>query len=176
MPTPPAWSDDGEVWIVDTGVFVACGREGNDKYAALRRLAVSREMRFLVPRRVYDELGGAPDGSTPQDVPIERAVEAGWVRVADEPDYTNGTVASVMDSVRSFVAQSSNRAEDEIEKADTALAGVAVHCLERGGVSSVRVVTTDRDAGEGTVTALSAHGFSDRVVYEDGFELIEAIT
>jgi hypothetical protein len=37
-------------------------------------------------------------------------------------------------------------------------------------------VTTDSDAGDGVVTALSANGFEDRVQFKDGFELIDEIT
>jgi hypothetical protein len=151
------WTDDGEAWIVDTGVFVACGREGSQKFEALRRFAVSRELVFVIPQRVYEELGGAPDGGSPEQTPVDSAVDGGWVRVAADLDYTDGTVASVMDTVRSYIANSSNRPEDEIEKADAALAGVAVQLLGRVYVSSVRVVTTDQDAGEGAVTALEAH-------------------
>jgi hypothetical protein len=38
------------------------------------------------------------------------------------------------------------------------------------------VVTTDTDAGEGTVAALAANGFEDRIQFRDGFELIDEIT
>lgn len=170
------WTDDGEAWVVDTGVFVACGREGSQKFEALRRFAVSRELVFVIPQRVYEELGGAPGGSSPEQTPVDSAIGGGWVRVAADLDYTDGTVASVMDTVQSYIASSSNRPEDEIEKADAALAGVAVQLLGRVDVSSVRVVTTDRDAGEGAVTALEAHGFDGQIAYEDGFELVERLS
>jgi len=37
-------------------------------------------------------------------------------------------------------------------------------------------VTTDIDAGEGIISALSKNGFDDRVQFKNGFELIEEIT
>jgi hypothetical protein len=130
----------------------------------------------VIPQRVYHELGGAPNRSTPGQTHINSAINAGWVTVADEPDYTNSTVSKVMDDVRTFIAQSSNRREDQIEKADTALAAVVADRLDAGDVAFACVVTTDIDAGEGIVSALSKNGFDDRVQFKNGFELIEEIT
>jgi hypothetical protein len=141
---------EGVVWVADTGLFVACGRQQNNKYTALERFARRNDLTFVVPERVCDELGGAPDRSTPGQTPIDSAIDAGWVTVADEPDYTNSTVSQVMDDVRSFIAQSSNRQEDQIEKADTALAAVAAERLD-AGMEFAYIVTTDIDAGEGIV-------------------------
>ena len=117
-------------WVADTGLSIVCGRQQNNKYTALERFARQNDLTFVIPQRVYDELGGAPDRSTPGQTPINSAIDAGWVTVADEVDYTNSTVSQVMDDVRSFIARSSNRNEDQIEKADTALAAVAVELLE----------------------------------------------
>lgn len=117
-------------WVADTGLFIVCGRQQNNKYTALERFARQNDLTFVIPQRVYDELGGALDRSTPGQTPINSAIDAGWVTVADEVDYTNSTVSQVMDDVRSFIARSSNRNEDQIEKADTALAAVAVELLE----------------------------------------------
>ena len=169
-------SDESVAWIADTGLFIACGRQQNNKYTALERFAHRDDITFVIPQRVYDELGGAPDRSTPGQTPINSALEAGWVTVADEPDYTDGTVSRVMDAVRSYIADSSNRNEDDIEKADTALAAVAVARLEGDAVESVCLVTTDSDAGNGAVTALETNGYENRVRYVDGFELIDDIT
>ena len=168
--------EEDSVWVADTGLFIACGRQQNNKYVALRQFAQRKGISFVIPRRVHEELGGAPDRSTPGRTPINSAIDAGWVTVADELDYSNSTVASVMDDVRTFIARASNRDEDRVEKADTALAGVAAQLLERGDASSVVVVTTDRDAGEGAVRALEADGFDGRIEFKDGFELIEEIT
>lgn len=79
-----------------------------------------------------------------------------------------------MDDVRAFIARSSNRDEDQIEKADTTLAAVAAEVLEENA-DFVCIVTTDRDAGEGVVAALEANGYVNRVRFENGFELIDDI-
>jgi hypothetical protein len=167
---------ENTVWVADTGLFVACGRQQNSKYTALERFARRNGISFAIPRRVHDELGGAPERSTPGQTTIDSAIDAGWVTVADEPDYTKSTVSQVMDDVRTFIAQSSNRREDKIEKADTALAAIVVERLGADDVESAVVVTTDTDAGEAIVSALSKNGFDDCVQFENGFELIEEIT
>lgn len=167
---------EGVLWVVDTGVFIACGRQQNNKYTALETFAQRNSLSFVIPQRVYDELGGAPDRSTPSQTPINSAVTAGWVTVAAEPDYTISTVSQVMDDVRTYIAQSSNRPEDQIEKADTALAAVAAERLEEGDADFACVVTTDTDAGNGIISALSRNGFDERAQFRDGFELIEEIT
>jgi hypothetical protein len=167
---------EGVIWVADTGLFVACGRQQNNKYTALERFAKQNDLSFVIPQRVYDELGGAPDRSTPGQTPINSAIDAGWVTVAEKPDYTNNTVSQVMDDVRTFIAQSSNRREDQIEKADTALAAVAAERLDAGDAGFVCIVTTDIDAGEGIVSTLSRNGFDERVQFKDGFELVDEIT
>jgi len=132
--------DDGDksvTWIADSGLFIACGRQQNNKYTALSRFARRNDITFVIPRRVYDELGSAPDRSTPGQTPINSAIGAEWVAVANEPDYTDGTVARVMDNIRSYIADSSNRDEDQIEKADTALGAIAVEQLNNGDAGTV---------------------------------------
>lgn len=162
-------------WVVDTGLFIACGRQQNNKYTALQQFAERNSLTFIIPQRVYDELGGAPNRSTPGQTPINSAIDSGWVTVATEPDYTNSTVSQVMDDVRSFIARSSNRNDDQVEKADTALAAVAVAALHEEA-DYVCLVTTDVDAGRGVVAALEANGFANQVRYKNGFDLIDEIT
>ncbi|AQL43298.1 hypothetical protein BV210_11605 [Halorientalis sp. IM1011] len=168
--------DESVVWIADSGLFIACGRQQNNKYTALERFSRRHDITFVIPERVYAELGGAPDRSTPGQTPINSAIDAGWVTVAADPDYTESTVSRVMDDIRAFIATSSNRDEDQIEKADTAFGAVAVDCLTNGDAESVSVITTDTDVGEGVVASLTANGFEDRVQFVDGFELIDEVS
>lgn len=148
--------------------FIACGRRHNTKYTALERFARRNDVTFVIPQRVYEELGGAPDRSTPGQLPIASAIDAGWVTVAPAIDHTNGTVSAVMDHAGRFIAKSSNRNEDQIEKADTALAGVSIQLLDTGEAEFIRLVTTDTAAGEGVVNAVEAHGFESRIAFETG--------
>lgn len=166
-------SSDSVAWVADSGFLIACGRQQNPKYSALERFARRHEITFVIPERVYEELGGAPDRSTPGQTPINSAIEAGWMRVADPLDYTETTVSAVMDRVRGYIARASNRPEDQIEKADTALAGVSVQLLTQTDVDFLTLVTTDTDAGRGVVAALDAHGFEGQVEYRNGFKFID---
>lgn len=163
-------------WIADSGLFIACGRQQTNKYTALARFAQHHESTFVIPQRVYEELGSAPDRSTPGQTPINSAIDTGWVTVADALDYTNPRVAAVMDDVRGFIARESNRDEDQIEKADTALGGVAIQLLDRGDATAIYLITTDTDAGNGVVAAIEAQGYDGQIEFKDGFELIEEIT
>lgn len=161
-------------WVADTGLFVACGRQDNEKYAALSRFVRRRELVLHIPRQVHEELGGAPERSSPASLPIDAAIEEGWVTVVDL-DYTDPTVSAVVDDARRFIANASNRDEDRIERADTALAGVAMTLLQ-GDTTAVRLVTTDRDAGAATARVLESHGFGGQVEVQDGFELLADIS
>ena len=169
-------SQETVVWVADTGLFIACGRQQNNKYTALQQFVQRNDITLVLPQRVYDELGGAPDRSTPGQTPINSALNDGWVEVADPPDYTNSTVSQVMDGVRGYIARSSNRDEDQIEKADTALAAVAATRLDDGSTEYACIITTDIDAGEGVVAALEENGFEGRVQFKNGFGLIDEIT
>ena len=154
---------------------IACGREQNNKYTALSSVAQRPNITFVIPQRVYEELGVAPARSTPGQTPINSAIDAGWVSVIDELNYTNPTVSAVMDDVRGYIARSSDRAEDTIEKADAALGGVAVQLLEEGDATHVRVVTTDEDAGNGVVAAIESQGYEGQIEFKNGFVLIDEL-
>lgn len=166
-------------YIADTGVFVRCGGPDNDKFQRLRRSIQQAGVSLLIPQRVYEELGGDPgaDEYPSSDIPYLDGVEEGWVVVADELDYTNPVVATVMDEARRFIANETDRAEDSIEKADTALLGLAAQLLDTETVSMVVLLTTDKPAGEAAATLLPEHGFGDRIEYQYvSAEYLESIT
>ncbi|NUE03635.1 hypothetical protein HUB97_14195 [Halorubraceae archaeon YAN] len=81
-----------------------------------------------------------------------------------------------MDDIRTYIANSSNHNENEIEKADTALGAVAIELFQRDEINHVCIVTTDIDAGEGSVNAVAAQGYQDRIYFENGFDFITRIT
>lgn len=77
MSEPSASIPDDATWVVDTGVFIACGRQERDKYRALERFARRNRLMLVIPQRVYEELGGASDRSTPGQTPINSAIDDG---------------------------------------------------------------------------------------------------
>jgi hypothetical protein len=154
-------------YIADTGVFVRCGSPDNKKFQRLRNALREAGVSLLVPQRVYDELGGnsATTEYPSGNVAYADGFEEGWLTVADELDYTESVVSTVMDAARRFIAAETDRDEDLIEKADTALLGLAVQVLASGQADHVVLLTTDKPAGRAAETLLPKHGFDDQLTY-----------
>jgi hypothetical protein len=118
-------------------------------------------------RRIYKELGGdsAADEYPSGNIAYSDGFEEGWIVVADELDYTNPLVSTVMDEARRFIANETGRDEDLTEKADTALVGLAAQVLDTGESDHVVLLTTDKPAGRAAEALLSQHGFSDGIEF-----------
>ncbi len=162
--------------IVDTCVFVACGQTDNPKFHGLATEAKRRGTTFLIPPQVYTELGGDPemDAYGSGSLPIESAVQAGWVTVAESLDYTDPTVSQVMDDARRFIAAETDRAEDSVEKADTAVIGLAVQLLNQGCAKTVIIYTGDQPAGNAAIQIIPRYGFdADQIEWIDGNTFID---
>ncbi|WP_129113912.1 hypothetical protein [Halegenticoccus tardaugens] len=167
------------VSIADTGVFVRCGGPDKDKFQRLRRAVRQAGIALRIPQRVYEELGGDPaaDAYPSGNIPYPDGFEEGWIVVADELDYTNPLVSTVMDEARRFIANETDRDEDITEKADTALVGLAAQVLDTGEADQVVLLTTDKPAGRAAETLLPQHGFSDRVEFQYvSVDYLETIT
>lgn len=107
------------IHIGDTGLFVAMGDIENRRYRAVRTFAHRNKITFVLPERVYEELTATR--SADRTLPIDAAIDDGWVRVADPLDYSMPLVSRVMDGVQRYIANADDRPEDEIERADAAL-------------------------------------------------------
>ena len=167
------------VYIADTGVFVRCGGPDKDKFQRLRRTLRQAGISLCIPQRVYEELGGDPaaDEYPSGDIPYPDGFEEGWIVVADELDYANPLVSTVMDEARRFIANETDRDENITEKADTALVGLAAQVLDTGQADHVVLLTTDKPAGRAAETLLSQHGFSDRIEFRYvSIEYLETLT
>jgi len=167
------------VYIADTGVFVRCGGPDRDKFQRLRRAVRQAGISLRVPQRVYEELGGDPaaDAYPSGNMPYPDGFEEGWIVVADELDYSNPLVSTVMDEARRFIANETDRDEDSIEKADTALVGLAAQLLDTGKADDVVLLTTDKPAGRAVETLLPQHGFSDCIDFRYvSVEYLETLT
>ena len=167
------------VYIADTGVFVRCGGPDKDKFQRLRRALRQAGVSLRIPQRVYEELGGDPaaDAYPSGNILYPGGFEEGWIVVADEIDYANPLVSTVMDEARRFIANETDRNEDITEKADTALVGLAAQVLDTGEADHVVLLTTDKPAGRAAETLLPQHGFSDRIEFRYvSVEYLEMIT
>jgi len=166
-------------YVADTGVFVRCGGPDKDKFQRLRRALRQAGVSLRIPQRVYEELGGDPaaDEYPSGNIPYPDGFEEGWIVVADKLDYANPLVSTVMDDTRRYIANETDRDEDHIEKADTALVGLAAQLLDTGEASSVVLLTTDKPAGNAAETLLPQHGFSDRIEFRYvSVEYLETVT
>lgn len=164
--------------IVDTCVFVACGRTDNPKFRQLANEAKRREATFRIPPRVYGELGGNPEtdmyGSG--SLPVDSAIQAGWVTVTEPPDYTNPTISRVMDDARRYIAAETDRSEDSVEKTDTAVVGLAVQLLTEGRAETVAIYTGDRPAGNAAEQIIPRYGFDAyQIEWIDGNAFVDSL-
>lgn len=155
--------------IADTGFIVPLGQPTNPRYQRVRTFAERNEIVFLIPERVYEELT-EPASET---ATIDIAIEKGWVAVSDPLDYSVPLVSKTMDGVQRYIANADDRPEDEIERADTALGGLAAQVLAEGSASSVYIYTSDIAAGEGVETVLGSQEYNDSVTFVNAFQFID---
>lgn len=134
------------VALVDTNFLVAVGGPTNSKYRALREYVQQRDVVLKVPRRVERELSTMHYADR-----VERAVEEGWAERIDPPSPTDSEAVNAMDFVRREIARQTGKDEHDVEKADTALAGLAVEYLKRTD-EPVAVLTDDRVAARAIET------------------------
>ncbi len=112
--------------IIDSSVLFAIGAPDNEKYQAFQRFVTQRELSVYIPTHVAEELGEAPDAYTFHRERLRAAQEAGWLERA-EIDYKNPNVSEVIDRMRNRMVNLSadDVSEDEVEKTDTVLGGLA---------------------------------------------------
>ncbi len=158
--------------VADTGLVVALGQAGDERYRAVERFARRNELTFTLPRRVYDELTEPVETAHP---PVDTAVADGWIRVADPPAYHVSLVSRAMDGVQRYVTNADGRPADEVERADAALAGVVAHGFAVDDVETAYVYTTDVAAGRGVERVFADEGYGDSVVFVDGFQFVESL-
>jgi hypothetical protein len=137
------------------GAVCRDGAADNDRYRAVRRYARQNGIRFVVPEQVYDELTDATIEA--DEIPVDSAIEEGWVRTAEPVDYSESSVSRAMDGVQRYIANADDRSADEIERADPALAGVAAQAFADGTVDHAYIYTTDVLAGRGADTVGYRH-------------------
>lgn len=143
--------------VIDTSVVIAIGRPDNEKYRALEQYITRNDITVRVPDYVASELGESPEPYQYQHESLRAAQDAGWVRPISV-DFDDPTVSGVIDRTRQRMASLSadDVTEDEIEKTDTVLAGVAYQLAE--SEQSVGVLVSDALAEQAIGDILSAEG------------------
>lgn len=162
--------------LADTGFLLALGSPSNERYQRVRTFAERNDLTFLIPERVYDELtDAAGDRFDADTLPVDVAIDEGWVRVGDPLEYTNPLVSKTMDGIQRFIANADDRPADEIERANPALGALAAQRLSSSGTTHAYIYTTDRAAGEGAKAVLRSAGYGDSVSVAYGFEFIDEL-
>jgi hypothetical protein len=87
---------DVEAHVIDTNLFVTFER--HDTIELLERAVRAHDIVLLLPSRVHEEL--TPANYPYRTPPVDDAIEAGWVQILEEVDYTNPVVSATMDIVR----------------------------------------------------------------------------
>lgn len=169
---------DSDVVFLDSSVLISCGRRNGARFQALAREARQRDVVFRIPPQVYAEVTGdaSLDEYTTSDSVVDEALREGWMKVTESPSYAESDISNVMDQARSFIANSSDRSEDTVEKADTEIVGLALEMLLTGTAKRVTIVTNDIPLGEATKALLPQYGFDDeQVIWLTGGELADEL-
>ena len=160
-----------ESHIIDANLFIRFER--HDSVDLLERAVTEQNVVLLLPTRVYEEL--TPDSYPYGSPPIEDAIDAGWVQLLEEVDYSNPVVSATMDMVRQYIAAATDRPEHPIEQADAEVGGAAATLLEQGRTESIAIYTNDVPAFRGIERALSQHDYEDPVQLVKAFDFVKSV-
>lgn len=162
--------------IIDSSVLFAMGGPSNEKYQAFERFVRQQNITVTVPEQVAEELGESPGAYEYQRDRLRAAQEAGWL-TPGHIDFSVSRVSEVVDTTRTRMAALSadDVTEDEIEKTDTILAGLAYQYVAEGS-THVTVFVSDRIAERAITDVLSAVGVEDRTLVVEGREFLKELT
>ena len=160
-----------ESHIIDANLFIRFER--HDTVDLLERAVTEHDVVLLLPTRVYEEL--TPESYFHGTPPIEDSLEAGWVPLLEEVDYSNPVVSATMDIVRQYISAATDRPEHTIEQADAEVGGAAATLLEQGQTESIAIYTNDLPAFRGIERALSQHGYEEPVQLVKAFDFSKSV-
>ena len=167
MTASPAIPADSTA-IIDSSVLFAMGGPDNEKYRAFQRFVTRQRITVTVPRRVAEELGESPAAYAYQRDRLRAAQEAGWLEPGSI-DFSVPGVSEVVDRTRARMAKRSAEdvTEDEIEKTDTILAGLAYQYAIDEAIH-VTVFVSDTLAEGAIRDVLSSTTVGDRTLVVEG--------
>jgi hypothetical protein len=148
--------------IVDAGVFRGVGKPPNDKYNSLKNAVEAADSSLLLPRPIYQELGGNPSADTfPSGSDfVDDAIENGWVEIA-EPIEDDLPISSAVEDAHTVVANQSNHPKTIRAEEDAAVIGLAMQLFERNESIYVITHTTDRPVAMAANIVLPEYGYYD---------------
>lgn len=173
--TEPGKIPADSIAVIDTSVLFAMGGPENEKYHAFQRFATRTNLTVTVPEQVARELGESPDVYTYQRDRLRAAQEAGWL-TSTQIDFTISGVPGVVDRTRQRMAKRSaaDVSEDEIEKTDTILAGVAYQ-FATSDFTHVTVFVSDRLAEDAIRDVLDSTSVGERTLVVEGRQFLDRL-
>jgi len=161
--------------ILDSSVLIAMGGPSTEKYRAFEQHVTRRNVSVRIPAHVAEELGESPEAYTYQRDRLRAAQKTGWLERA-EVDFSNPRVSEIVDRTRTRMATLSadDVTEDEIEKTDTVLAGLAYQ-YATGGESHVTVVVSDTIAEQAIEDTLAAMGVGGETSVVEGRAFLDTL-
>lgn len=161
--------------LLDSSVLIAMGGPSTEKYQAFERHVTRRNVSVRIPDHVAEELGESPDAYSYHRERLRAAQSAGWLERA-EVDFSNPRVSEIIDRTRTRMLNLSadDVTEDEIEKTDTVLAGLAYQCAT-GEMTHVTVLVSDTIAEQAIGDTLAAMGVGDETSLVEGREFLDMI-
>jgi hypothetical protein len=161
--------------IIDSSVLFAMGSPDNEKYSAFEEFVMGRGLTVKVSEQVAEELGEAPEAYAYQRERLQAAQNAGWLE-SGRIDFSNPRVSEVVDKTRERMATLSadGVTEDEIERTDTVLAGLAYQ-YATSGATHVTIFVSDRIAEQAIGDVLAAVDISDTTAVVEGRAFLEEL-
>lgn len=163
----------GSSAVIDSSVLFAMGGPDNEKYQAFQKFVTQHDLTMYIPSQVAEELGEAPDAYTFHRDRLRAAQEAGWLE-RGELDYENPDVSQAIDRTRKRMLNLSAEdvSEDDIEKADTVLAGLAYQHASNTG-THVTVFVSDSVAEQAIQDVLSAMDIDTHTLVLEGRQFLQ---
>ncbi|UPM45240.1 hypothetical protein [Halocatena salina] len=161
--------------ILDSSVLIAMGGPSTDKYQAFERVVTQRDISVRIPTHVAEELGESPETYTYQRDRLRAAQDAGWLKRATI-DFSNPRVSEVIDRTRKRMLNLSAEdvTEDEIEKTDTVLTGLAYQYATEQ-TSHVTVLVSDTIAEQAIDDVLCAMDVGNETAVIEGRGFLEGL-
>lgn len=161
--------------IIDSSVLFAMGGPANEKYQAFEQFVTRRDITVKIPEQVAEELGESPNAYAYQRDRLRAAQEAGWLE-RGRIDFSNPRVSDAVDRTRKRMLNLSadDVTEDEIEKTDTVLAGLAYQ-YATSGATHVTIFVSDRIAEQAIDDVLAAMGVGEQTTVIEGRTFINTL-
>ena len=170
----PSEIPSDSIAIIDSSVLFAMGGPSNAKYQALERFVRRQNISVKIPDHVAEELGESPAQYEYQRDRLRAARDTGWLD-RGEIAFTSPNVSRIVEKTRTRMAKlaASDVSEDDIEKTDTILSGLAYqYAMENQDVS---VLVSDRLAQRAITDVLESTAVSEYIVVVEGRELLNEL-